>query len=191
MIKDQNGDNKIDENDRTLVGKGVPSFIYGLSQMVQYKNFDLGVILQGVQGASLINGNLRHNFGTVNFNTVPMYFRNMFDPANPDRDVEFPMAGAGGIAPNNNLTNRQVFDASFLRVRNVTLGFNVPNNTLKRIGLQSLRIYASGQNLFTFTKYMWYNPETNINVDAPVQIGIDQGTYPATRTYTLGLNIGF
>ncbi|MCE6991094.1 TonB-dependent receptor [Dyadobacter sp. CY323] len=191
MIKDQNGDNKIDESDRTLVGKGVPSFIYGMSHSVQYKNFDLSVIIQGVQGASLINGNLRHNFGTVNFNTVPMYFRNMFDPANPDRDVEFPMAGAGGIAPNNNLTNRQVFDASFLRVRNVTIGFNLPATILKTIGLQSLRIYASGQNLFTFTKYTWYNPETNVNVDAPVQIGIDQGTYPATRTYTLGLNIGF
>ncbi|MFT4031499.1 MAG: TonB-dependent receptor [Siphonobacter sp.] len=191
IIKDQNGDGVINESDRVKLGKGVPDFIYGMTHTLQYKNFDLTVILQGVQGANVLNGNLRHLFANINFNTTPYYFRNMYDPADPDRDVDFPSALAGGITPGNQLTNKMVFNASFLRVRNITFGYNLPSPMLKAIGLQSARLYLSGQNLFTFTSYNWYNPETNAYVDSATRPGVDQGTYPAARTYTLGINIGF
>ena len=98
---------------------------------------------------------------------------------------------AGGIQPGNQLTDRTLFDGSFLRVRNLTFGYTLPNPLLQKIKLQSARVYVTGQNLFTFTSYPWYNPETNVNVDSATQPGIDQGTYPAVRTYTLGVNISF
>ncbi|MCX6219230.1 TonB-dependent receptor [Spirosoma sp.] len=191
MIRDQNGDNKIDENDRVYIGKGVPSYIWGMTHNFQYKNFDLSVILQGVQGVNVINGNLRHIWANQVFNTIPLYFRNQFDPANPTQNTDFPAAGAGGIHPGNNLTDRLLFDGSFVRIRNLTFGYSVPTVWLNKIKLQSARIYVTGQNLFTFTSYPWYNPETNTVPDSPVQIGVDQGTYPLARTYTIGLNIGF
>ncbi len=191
IIKDQNGDGKIDEGDRVKLGQGVPKFIYGMSHSLQYKAFDLSVIIQGVQGVSVINGNLRHTWAPGQFNSLPLYYRNMFDPADPTRETEFPAAGAGGVQPGNNLTNRLLFDGSFLRVRNVTLGYSIPGKVLNRLRLQSARLYLSGQNLLTFTKYIGYNPETNTIPDSATQPGIDQGTYPAARTYTLGINIGF
>jgi len=191
IIKDQNGDGKVDESDRVIVGQGFPKFTYGMSHSVQWKNIDLNLILQGVQGANIINGNIRHLFANANFNTIPLYFNNMFDPADPTREVAFPIPGASGVNPGNNLTDRMVFNGSFLRVRNLTLGYTLPTSLLQKVKLQSARIYATGQNLFTFTKYPWYNPETSLSGDSAYQPGIDQGTYPAIRTFTLGLSIGF
>ncbi|MFD2570322.1 SusC/RagA family TonB-linked outer membrane protein [Spirosoma soli] len=197
IIKDQNGDGKIDEGDRVKLGQGIPKFIYGMTHTVQYKSFDLTLILQGVQGSNVLNGNLRHIWANNVFNTIPLYYNNMFDPANPTRDVQFPQAGAGGITPGNNLTDRTLFDGSFLRVRNLTFGYTIPAALLQKVKLQSARLYVTGQNLFTFTSYPWYNPETSISQDSStqassaIQPGIDQGAYPAARTYTLGLNISF
>ncbi len=191
IIKDQNGDGKVDEADRVVVGKGFPNFIYGLTNTFRYRGFDLNILIQGVQGNNLINGNTRHPAGNIDYSSLKLFHNNMFDPANPNQDVQFHMAGAGGVTIGNNLTDRVVFDGSFLRVRNVTLGYTIPTALLNRIKLQSARVFATGQNLFTFTNYIWYNPEASLNGDSAYQPGVDQGTYPANRTITVGLNIGF
>ncbi|QHW00333.1 SusC/RagA family TonB-linked outer membrane protein [Spirosoma endbachense] len=191
IIKDQNGDGKVDETDKTVIGKGLPNFIYGLTNTFRYQGFDLSVLIQGVQGANLINGNIRHPAGNVDYGSLKLFYQNMFDPANPNQDAQFHMAGAGGVTMGNNLTDRVVFSGSFLRIRNVTLGYTIPTAVLKRIKLQSARVFSTGQNLFTFTKYPWYNPEASLNGDSAYQPGVDQGTYPANRTVTVGLNIGF
>ncbi|WP_080058441.1 SusC/RagA family TonB-linked outer membrane protein [Spirosoma aerolatum] len=191
IIKDQNGDGKVDEADKVVIGKGFPNFIYGLTNTFRYQGFDLSVLVQGVQGNNLINGNIRHPAGNVDYGSLQLFYKNMFDPANPSQDTQFHMAGAGGVTMGNNLTDRVVFSGSFLRVRNVTLGYTIPSAVLKRIKLQTARVFATGQNLFTFTKYPWYNPEASLNGDSAYQPGVDQGTYPANRTVTIGLNIGF
>jgi TonB-linked SusC/RagA family outer membrane protein len=191
IIKDQNGDNKIDESDRVVIGQGFPKFIYGMTHTLQFKNFDLTLILQGVQGTSIVNGNLRHLWSNYNFNIIPLYYNTLFDPANPDRPAIFPAPGAGGVNPANNLTDRTLFDGSFLRVRNLTLGYTLPTNLLKRLRLQTARVYLTGQNLLTFTNYIWYNPETSLNGGTATTPGVDQGTYPANRTVTAGLSISF
>lgn len=191
IIKDQNNDGVINEADMAVVGHGFPDFVYGLSSSFQYKNFDVSLIVQGVQGVNVINGNIRHQFGVHNVNTSPTYYNNMFDSQDPDRDVEYPAPLASGVTPLNNLTNKAVSDASFLRIRNLTLGYRLPQSLLKSINMQTVRFYVTGQNLLTFTKYNWYNPETSVTGDSVTRPGVDQGTYPANRVFIFGINVGF
>ena len=191
IIKDQNNDKKIDENDRTVLGHGFPDFLYGLNSTWQYGNIDLSILVQGVQGVDVINGNVRHQFGIHNVNTSPAYYNNIFDPQQPDKNVEYPAPLASGVTPLNNLTNKAVSDASFLRLRNITLGYTLPPAALRKIKVQALRFYITAQNLFTITRYNWYNPETSVTGDSVYRPGVDQGTYPANRVFIAGLHLGF
>lgn len=191
IIKDQNGDNKVDEQDRVVLGSGFPDFISGMTHTLHYRDFDLSVILQGVQGNSIMNGNIRAAYANAQFNGLPRFFRNMFDPENPTRETGFPAPGASGFNAGNSFTDRMIENGSFLRVRNLTLGYRLPTSLLNRAKVQSARIYVTGQNLLTFTNYSWFNPEVSLNGDSVYTPGVDQGTYPAIRTYTVGLSISF
>lgn len=191
IIKDQNGDGLINELDRVKVGKGVPDFIYGLNTTVQYKGLDLGLTVQGVQGINVIQGNSRQFWNNNINNTTHDFYQNMWDPADPDKETRYPRAGASGITPSGQLTDRQVYNGSYLRIRNLTLGYALPKAWMQRVKMQTVRVYVTGQNLVTFTKYPGYNPETNLDAGTLVRPGLDQGTYPAARTYTVGLNFGF
>ncbi|AMJ67502.1 hypothetical protein AXW84_20315 [Hymenobacter sp. PAMC 26628] len=198
IIQDTNGDGVITEADRVKVGKGVPDFLYGLSQTLAYKNVDLSVTVQGVQGIQVVNANLRNQNGNGSFNNTHEVADNMFDPEHPT-DARYTMAGSGGFNFGNQLIDRAVFNASFLRVRNVSLGYTLQGAVLQRAKLQSVRFYLTGQNLLTFTKYPGLNPEVSINAGpfststnpAIIRPGLDQGAYPANRTYTAGVNIAF
>ncbi|MCU0352979.1 MAG: SusC/RagA family TonB-linked outer membrane protein [Cytophagales bacterium] len=191
-------DTVITVDDMAIIGNAFPDFTYGITNTFQYKNFDLSILLQGSQGGEIINGNLRFLWaGFGNFNAASDFADNYFTRAEPNRDVAFPRLGAGApfVVPVSQLTNRQIESASFLRVRNITLGYNLPQSLLNKVKLQSARVYFSGQNLFTFTKYTGYNPEASLNGDnvgaAAFQPGVDQGTYPLNRIMTFGLSIGF
>ncbi|WP_338869180.1 TonB-dependent receptor [Spirosoma sp. SC4-14] len=190
--RDVNGDGIVNESDRTVLGNGLPKFTFGFTNRVNYKNFDLSIIVQGTQGNSIINGNARHSEAVSGkFNAITAVYNNYFLASDPTRDVKYPRNNPSGITLQNQLTSYVVYDGSFLRVRNVTLGYTLPSVLLKRIKLQSARVYVSGQNLLTFTKYPGFNPEPSQYGDSAYQPGSDQGTYPANRTLTAGLNIGF
>lgn len=190
IIDDTNRDGVVNESDRTYLGKGVPDFTYGLTQNLKYKNMDLSLIIQGVSGIDVIQGNIRQQWGNTQFNTSTYIYESIFDPADP-KDTRFPRPGAGGFTPGNQLTNRVLFNASYLRIRNLTLGYTLQSKALQKIRLKSVRLYVTGQNLYTFTKYPGYNPETNVFMGSITRPGLDQGTYPATQTFTFGLNAGF
>lgn len=192
MIKDQNGDGKIDVNDVTQLGHGLPDFTYGLTNTFQYKNFDLSILVQGVQGVNIINGNNRQTItGNHNQNSLAKYFNNYFDPAFPDREVLYGSPIATGALPGAALTNLAVENGSYLRVRNITLGYRLNESFLRKISLQSARLYVTAQNPFLITKYSGYNPEANIMGGDPTTPGVDQGTYPTARTIIIGINFGF
>ncbi|WP_394355211.1 SusC/RagA family TonB-linked outer membrane protein [Mucilaginibacter myungsuensis] len=193
MVKDQNGDGVIDVADRTVLGKGLPDFTYGFTNSFAYKNYDLSILMQGVQGVKVINGNDRQTItGNHNQNSLTEYYQNYFDPANPTKDVKYPIPASGGfVNPGNNLTNYSVENGSYLRVRNITLGYRVPETALKRLFVKSARLYATAQNPFLITKYSGYNPEANIMGSNPITPGVDQGTYPTARTFIVGVNFGF
>ncbi|MBC8152999.1 MAG: TonB-dependent receptor [Bacteroidetes bacterium] len=190
--RDVNGDGIVNESDRTLLGNGLPKFTYGFTNRFGYKNFDLSVIIQGTQGNSIINGNARHSEAVSGrFNAIAALDNNYYLASDPDREVKYPRNNTSGLTIQSQLTSYVVYEGSFLRVRNATLGYTLPGGLLKRVGLQSARIYVSGQNLLTFTKYPGFNPEPSQYGDSVSQPGSDQGTYPANRTLTAGFNIGF
>jgi TonB-linked SusC/RagA family outer membrane protein len=192
IIKDQNGDGKVDVNDMTKLGHGLPDFTYGLTNSFQYKNFDLSILVQGVQGVNIINGNNRQTItGNHNQNSVTKYFNNYYDPAFPERDVLYSSPIATGALPGAALTNLAVENGSYLRVRNITLGYRFGDNLLRKLSIQSARFYVTAQNPFLITKYSGYNPEANIMGGDPTTPGVDQGTYPTARTFILGINFGF
>ncbi|RKR80317.1 TonB-linked SusC/RagA family outer membrane protein [Mucilaginibacter gracilis] len=193
MIKDINGDGKIDANDRTVLGHGLPDYTYGLTNTFQYKNFDLSVLIQGVQGVSIINGNNRQTIsGNNNQNSRSVYYKNYFDPATPDRNVTYPSPLSGAfVNPGNALVNLDVENGSYLRVRNITLGYRMTDSQLHKIFIKTARIYVTAQNPFLITKYSGYNPEANIMGGDPTTPGVDQGTYPTARTIIVGVNFGF
>nr|WP_188412347.1 TonB-dependent receptor [Pedobacter mendelii] len=192
MIKDQNGDGKIDVNDVTALGHGLPDFTYGLTNTFQYENFDLSILLQGVQGVNIINGNNRQTItGNNNQNSLSKYFNNYFDPANPTRDVLYASPIATGALPGPALSSLSVENGSYLRVRNITLGYRLSENVLHKVSLKSARLYVTAQNPFLITKYSGYNPEANIMGGSAITPGVDQGTYPTARTIIVGINFGF
>ncbi|RYY23558.1 MAG: hypothetical protein EOP41_06380 [Sphingobacteriaceae bacterium] len=193
ILKDTNGDGKLNLDDRAVLGHGLPDFTYGFSNTFSYKNFDLNILMQGVQGVSIINGNNRQTLtGNNNQNSLAIYYKNYFDPATPDRDVTYasPVSTAA-INNGNSLTSLSVENGSYLRVRNITLGYRLGTAALSNIFIKSARIYVTAQNPILITKYTGYNPEANISGSNPITPGVDQGTYPAARTFTAGINFGF
>lgn len=177
---DQNGDGEIDQdNDRVILGSIQPDFTYGFSMTLNYKRWSLFAAFQGSQGNEVYNS-LRQRLETASTSyNVSTALLDRWSEANPSNTI--PKAHAS-----NNYTNyldsRFVEDASYLRLKNVTLSYTFP----VRIGTTQnprLRLFISGQNLLTFTGYKGYDPE--------VASGIDAGAYPTARTYTVGVNISY
>ncbi|WP_353130331.1 SusC/RagA family TonB-linked outer membrane protein [Parapedobacter pyrenivorans] len=174
--KDVNQDGVLDGDDRAILGYAQPDFFYGFTNNVSYKGFDLSVFFQGVQGNSVLNLNLN---AETNINVPGALDR--WTPTNTDTDVP-----RSALA--SRITNKQVEDGSFLRLRNVTLGYNLPQSISPFF--RSVRIYVSGQNLLTFTSYTGFDPEVNAFGQDNLSIGVDRGSYPASKTVMFGLNIG-
>ena len=148
--------------------------------------------MQGVQGVNIINGNNRQTLtGNHNQNSLSKYFNNYFDPASPTRDVLYPSPVSTGALPGPALSSLSVENGSYLRVRNITLGYRLGENLLRKLSIQSARFYVTAQNPFLITKYTGYNPEANIMGGDPTTPGVDQGTYPTARTIIVGINFGF
>jgi len=192
IIKDTNGDGKVDINDMTALGHGLPDFTYGLTNTFQYKNFDLSVLMQGVQGVNIINGNNRQTItGNNNQNSRADFYNNYFDPLYPNRDVKYAATTASSALPGAALTSQAVENGSYLRVRNITLGYRLTEQQLSKLFVKSARLYVTAQNPFLITNYSGYNPEANIMGGDPTTPGVDQGTYPVARTIIVGINFGF
>ena len=183
--KDIDGDGEITPDDRTVLGTGMPDFIYGINNSFTFKNFDLTLFLQGVQGGKVLNVlriyELESMRGTHN-NVADAVDR--WSPANPDGTM--PKADRRGHE--NWVEDLNVEDASFLRVKNLVLGYTLPTSGLQ--WLRNLRIYFSAQNLLTFTAYRGFDPEVNSQGQNPINQNIDYGAYPRARMYNLGFNIG-
>lgn len=192
IIEDANGDGKVDGNDTKKLGHGLPDLTYGLTNSFQYKSFDLNILLQGVQGVNIINGNNRQTLtGNNNQNSRADFFNNYFDPLYPNRDVKYGATYSTAAFPGPALNSQAVENGSYLRVRNITLGYRLTENMLKKFFVKTARVYVTAQNPFLITKYTGYNPEANILGSSPVTPGVDQGTYPVARTIIFGLNFGF
>jgi TonB-dependent starch-binding outer membrane protein SusC len=194
MYKDVNGDGVIDDKDRTFVGSPIPKFTYGLTANVSYKHFDLSVFFQGVYGNKIYNQVLTDIEGFYRpFNITQRIAENAW--TGPGSTNTYPLLSWTDGANNKMPSTRFLESGSYLRLKNVQLGYKLDPNTLKALGMSSVRIYVSGQNLLTFTKYTGLDPEQYQNndnaADGPRAVGIDWGTYPSARTITVGINANF
>jgi len=188
--EDVSGDGILDARDRTIIGNNQPDFIYGMTNTFAYKNIDLAVSIQGTQGGQILNLSRRFfdnlEGGGNNLSLALDRWRSPEDPGNG----KVPRANARTTGNNNAVSSRWVEDGSYLRIQNVSLGYRLPKSVTDRLKLQQVRIYASVQNLYTWSKYLNYNPEVS-NYEGPLTGGVDYGSYPLARTVTFGVNVGF
>lgn len=189
QFQDLDNDGNITQNDKTYIGNPNPDFIYGINSNMSYKGFDLTLFIQGVQGNDLFNvssivNTIDYGFG-LNMPKEVLY--NHWTPENPN--AKYPL-----ITRNSNarVSDRFIEDGSYLRLRNIQLAYNLP---LEKWGVKSVRnvqLYVSAQNLLTFTKYSWWDPEVNSKGGGNVQLqGIDHNSYPTAKSFTAGLRVGF
>ncbi|WP_348798736.1 SusC/RagA family TonB-linked outer membrane protein [Flavobacterium adhaerens] len=187
---DQNKDGLIDDKDLTYIGNPQPKFTYGFNNTFNYKNVDLGIFLQGSYGNKVMN--LTRRAGTKNQRLYENQLAEAVDFWTPDNiDAKYPRPDGTDGHPNIAISDRYVEDGSYLRIQQMTLGYNLPSDVISKASMSKLRFYVGVQNLYTFTKYTGYDPEVgSYNQDALLS-GIDSGRYPTNRTFTFGLNLEF
>lgn len=189
-LVDLNGDNIIDNDDRTIIGNPYPDFTWGITNVFNYKSVDLSFTFQGVQGGDLINGDPNYN-ETKQRNTN--YNTNRWLSAMYPGDGKTPYDTAGF---NWMLTDYVVEDASYFALREVSIGYNFPEYMAKQLGLSSLRLYSSGQNMYFHSAvgYRGINPEgrSTSGVYASSLIsGYQRGAFPIPKTVIIGIDINF
>jgi TonB-linked SusC/RagA family outer membrane protein len=191
-IVNTNGDSIIDENDKVFLGSPNPDYTFGINIGLEYKGFDFKIFVQGVQGNELINS-------LYAFIKAPVEGR-----GNLHKDV---LKGyQEGVRDNSTLpklidqnsffkeyfTDYFVEDGSYVRIKNVQLGYTFSDKILTKVGLKSCRVYVSAENLLTFTKYSGFDPEVGRGLDNdPLQQGIDVATYPLAKKFMMGVNLNF
>lgn len=187
---DVNNDGVINAADRTAIGNYLPDYTYGMTNNFSYANFNLSVLIQGVQGSEVLNLTRRHlGNGEANYNSYAAWTERWRSAEQPGNG-EIPRANRQTGNSNNRPSSYQVEDASYFRLRNVTLSYDFPKAQLGNT-FSNLRIYASGTNLLTITDYIGYNPEVNNQEDSVNVQGEDYGAYPLSRVFTFGLNASF
>ena len=188
-MKDLNGDNKIDMDDRTFIGNPNPDFTFGITNEFSWRDFDASLLLTGSVGNDIIDGTLEwtENIDGV-FNVlkgVANRWRSLDNPG--DGQVPRTRTGTTELFRYNN--SRWVSNGSYLRVKNLTIGYTVPIK--KNPYIKGLRVYASGQNLLTWTGYKGMNPEVSSRGASGLYQGVDITAYPVARTFSLGVNVKF
>lgn len=185
--KDQDGDGVITTNDRTVIGNAMPKWYGGITNTLNFKGIDFGFMFQ-------------FNYGNNIYNATRIYAtqsrsgrRNMlaevadrWSPTNASNKVP---AYNGYIT--NDVYSRFVEDGSFLRLKNLTLGYTLPHKWVRKFHASKLRIYGTAQNLFCVTKYSGYDPEVNSASNNPMTPGLDWGAYPKSRVFTFGIDLQF
>lgn len=188
--RDINKDGKIDASDRTIIGNSQPKFTFGFNNAVSYKNVELSFFFQGSYGNKLANFN---NYDLLNFtgqnNVLAEAGLDRWSPEN--HSTKYPRALAAGSLDQGIFSSAIAEDASYLRLKNITLSYTVPGNVAARVKMSNLRVYLSGSNLWTLTKYSGYDPEANTFGQSTTLVGLDLGGYPQTRILQVGLSASF
>jgi TonB-linked SusC/RagA family outer membrane protein len=188
---DLNNDGVISNSDQTIIGNPYPDYIFSINNNFSYKNFELNIFLEGTQGNDLFfatGGSISNSFNTGENQLVDVY-NNRWRPDSPNPNALYPKISVGS---NFRVSDRFVMDGSYMRIKNVRLAYNVPVSDLNIQWMQGLQLYASAQNLLTFTSYPGLDPEVNTRSSTgDLRIGIDETGYPAARTFTFGLKLGF
>jgi len=180
---DQNGDGFIDGKDKVMLGNPNPKYTYGVNTNFAYKNFDLTLDIQGVAGVDVFNANLGSRFGNENY--VKEFFDKRWNGAGSSNT--YPSAN---LANNNNNQSNSFYveSGAYVRLRNIQLGYNLPQSLVSKWKMQKLRVFANAQNALNFFGYRGFSPEVG---GTPTNTGVDINVYPLYATYNLGVNLTF
>jgi TonB-linked SusC/RagA family outer membrane protein len=188
---DVNKDGQIDDNDRTIIGNPNPKYTYGINLGLTYKHFDLSVFFYGSQGNDIWNmvkwwTDFYPSFSGAKSKTA------LYDSWTPTHhNAKAPILETSGFGSTNNLPNSYYIEnGSYLRAKNILLGYTFKPSLLQKTGIESCRVYVQAANLFTITKYSGLDPEIN-GSKGVTEFGIDEGSYPNTRQFLVGLNVKF
>jgi TonB-linked SusC/RagA family outer membrane protein len=185
--KDINGDGEVNSADMTIIGNPNPKYTGGFSNNFHYKSFDLNVFLQWSYGNDIMNTNrIEFEGGEGDSRTLLNQYASFvhrWSPTNPTNQIY----GIGGAGPNV-YSSRIIEDGSYLRLKTVSLGYNLPQSILQRINVKSLRVYISAQNLITWTNYSGVDPEVSVRNSA-LTPGFDLSAYPQSKTVSFGINL--
>ncbi|QEC42837.1 SusC/RagA family TonB-linked outer membrane protein [Pseudobacter ginsenosidimutans] len=181
-FRDLNNDGQINDDDRTFIGNPNPSFIFAMNNNFAYRGFDLSIFLQGIAGNDIYNANRIWQEGMAVAQNQTTAVLDRWRGEGTSNSM--PRAVFNDPNKNTRVSDRFVEDGSYLRIKNITLGYTLPRSLVQRAKMSSLRVYISCQNLVTFTKYTGFDPEVPSN-------GIDLNVYPVTRTISAGINLSF
>ncbi|WP_432670349.1 SusC/RagA family TonB-linked outer membrane protein [Flavobacterium sp. SM2513] len=184
-FKDLNGDGHLTDEDRTIIGDPHPDFTWGWNNDFSYKNFSLSIFVQGSQGGEMLNYTLME-LGALNGRTnVTTDALNSWTPTNTNTDI--PQARISRSFVNS---DRWVDDASYVRLKNISIGYDFSKSVLSKINLTNARVFVSAQNLWTLTNYKGVDPEVSYS-NSSSNLGLDYGSYPNVKSVTVGLKVGF
>lgn len=179
---DVDGNGIIDANDRTDIGKGMPDWTFGFNLGVSWKNFDLNMMWQGTAGNDIYDATRRTDIATSN---LPSWMLNRWTGEGTSNRIPRFVQGDNVNWQSSDL---YVYDGSYLRLKNIQLGYTLPAALTQKVFISSLRFYVAAENLFTFTKYHGFDPEIS---SGGTSLGIDYGVYPQARAWTIGASLSF
>ncbi|WP_250629635.1 SusC/RagA family TonB-linked outer membrane protein [Aureibaculum algae] len=192
LFKDIDNSGDITEADRTTIGNPNADYTFGITNNFTYKNFDLSIFFQGSQGGDIFNmTNVQLTNGDAN--TTRDYFNSAWTSSNTDTNT--PRVGNNS---NREISSRFVEDGSYVRLKNIAVGYNLPSDVIEKLGMENIRLSFSAQNLLTFTNYSGLDPEVsyfgrggNNNTSQNTAQGFDFGNYPTVKSFNFSLNIKF
>ena len=184
--KDLNGDGRIMVSDKTYIGDPNPDFTFGFTNDFSYKNFTLSVFFQGSYGNDIYNASRIETEGMYDGKNQSTAVLNRWKKRGDITDIPRAVKGTDNIKA----SSRWVEDGSYLRLKTLTLAYNLPTQALQQYGIRKVQPYFTAQNLWTLTNYKGFDPEVNEGLSGPT-MGIDWGTYPQTKSFIFGLNIEF
>ena len=193
IFTDNNGDGTITPDDKQVIGNPMPDFTYGFVNEFSFKNFDLNVVIDGSYGNEI------YNTGKQNLQSMRFSEQQSADVANrwrnPGDQTDMPRATLVDSNLNSFINTRWIEDGSYLRVRDISLSYNFGQNVVEKLSISGLRIYGNLKNWFTITNYSGYSPEVNRSLGGVDSValtqGVDYGTYPQAKTFSVGLNVEF
>ena len=182
-------DGKIDSYDRQRIGSPFPKFTGGFNNQVAYKNFDLNVFIQFVYGNKIFDQTRFSSDRGFVYNGATTDMLNAW--SYPGQVTNVHKAWAVTDPMDNAFSSAWIEDGSYLRIKDVSIGYSLPQSVLDKVKLSGIRIYASSNNLLTFTKYKGFDPEVNVKSGDARTVGVDIGAYPQVRSYLIGINVKF
>ncbi|MBQ9173692.1 MAG: TonB-dependent receptor [Bacteroidales bacterium] len=185
LFEDLDNDGLIGENDKTYIGDGIPTLNYGLTFTASYKGLDFTLFAQGAYGNDIFLGVNKINFPKANRLTAAWWDGRWTES---NRNASVPRANSNEYEKYC-MSDAMVYDGSYLKIKQIQLGYTLPSNLLSKIGLKTARVYVSLEDFFTFTKYIGFDPEASAN--STTGIGVDLGGYPTSKKAVFGVNIDF